>query len=169
MTERKWTDANALDWIAGSLDGKEWDAETVEIVADFVRGTGREIGEPQWCDACEDNHSPGEGHADDVPAPEPVVGSCRHCGAFEGFDDGTNCPALMNSRCEVVTVACECTDLECTAANHGAISPCSFRTTDPAWLYRKAGSLLPFCDQCAVLALGRDWEQTDPKDPRWLS
>lgn len=39
-------DGAALDQIAAHLTGREWNAEDIEIVAAFVRATGRVIAEP---------------------------------------------------------------------------------------------------------------------------
>ncbi len=38
-------DAVALDMIAQLTDRTEWDADTLDMIADVVRSTGREIGD----------------------------------------------------------------------------------------------------------------------------
>lgn len=40
------SDSAALDAIAGLMDGAEWDADTTERVAEIVRQSGREVGDP---------------------------------------------------------------------------------------------------------------------------
>jgi hypothetical protein len=40
---KKLGDSQALDLIAGELSGEEWNPDTVDVIAAYVRGTGREI------------------------------------------------------------------------------------------------------------------------------
>jgi hypothetical protein len=37
------TDTEAMDLIAREMSGEEWDADTCDVIAAYVRGTGREI------------------------------------------------------------------------------------------------------------------------------
>jgi xanthine dehydrogenase iron-sulfur cluster and FAD-binding subunit A len=42
-TSRTCSDREALDRIAAALDGREWDADTLDAVAEAVRSTGRPV------------------------------------------------------------------------------------------------------------------------------
>lgn len=46
LSDARTSDSTALDAIAGLMHGEEWDADTTERVAEIVRETGREIGDP---------------------------------------------------------------------------------------------------------------------------
>lgn len=46
MTDAQLPDGGVLDRIQLLLDGQEWDAGTIEMVAELVRRSGREINEP---------------------------------------------------------------------------------------------------------------------------
>ena len=43
MSDVTTTDAQALDEIADLLSGNEWDADTIEAIAQLVRQTGRPV------------------------------------------------------------------------------------------------------------------------------
>lgn len=43
-------DGKALDFIAAALDGTEWDADHLEVIAEVVRGTGRQVRDPNDID-----------------------------------------------------------------------------------------------------------------------
>lgn len=45
-------DAGALDRIAALMDGREWDDETLEHVAEILRASGRQVREPFGPDRC---------------------------------------------------------------------------------------------------------------------
>jgi hypothetical protein len=45
-TGRTGSDEQALDRIAAALDGREWDADTLDAVAEAIRSTGRTIADP---------------------------------------------------------------------------------------------------------------------------
>ena len=46
--DRKRADSKALDLIQNSMDGREWDPDTLDDIAEIVRNTGRPIGEPRY-------------------------------------------------------------------------------------------------------------------------
>lgn len=60
-------DSDALDFIAKTMSGVEWHADVVDIIADVVRGTGREVKDllARFCEDCEgvNDHEPGCEHA----------------------------------------------------------------------------------------------------------
>lgn len=43
LTDEDKTDSNAMDIIARTLSGSEWNADMVEAIVDLVRATGRKI------------------------------------------------------------------------------------------------------------------------------
>ena len=42
-----YSDRDALNYIAELMDGKEWNSDTLDEIAETVRMTGREINEPE--------------------------------------------------------------------------------------------------------------------------
>lgn len=42
----KLTDTQAMNLIAREMSGEEWDADTLDVIAAYVRGTGRNIADP---------------------------------------------------------------------------------------------------------------------------
>ena len=42
----KLSDTQAINLIARELSGEEWNADTFDVIAAYVRGTGRSIDEP---------------------------------------------------------------------------------------------------------------------------